>query len=45
MSGRPRPIAQMQEFRDVINECRFRDLGFVGNKFTWHKTVIGGDTL
>ena len=35
----------MQEFRDVIDECGFRDLGFIGNKFTWHKNVMGGDTV
>ena len=45
VGGRPHPIVQMQEFRDVIYECRFRDLGFVGNKFTWHKNVMGGDTV
>nr|POE59891.1 hypothetical protein CFP56_39460 [Quercus suber] len=42
---RPQPLVQMQEFRDVIDECGFQDLGFVGNKFTWHKNVIGGDTV
>ena len=26
---------QMQLFRDVIDECGFMDLGFVGPKFTW----------
>ena len=45
MCGRPCPIAQMQEFRDVIDECGFRDLGFIGNKFTWHKIVMGGNTV
>ena len=25
----------MQEFRDVLDECGFRDLGYVGGKFTW----------
>ena len=42
MGGRPLPVAQMQEFRDAIDECGFQDLGFMGNKFTWHKTVMGG---
>ena len=45
LGGRPRPLTQMQEFRDVIDECGFRDLGFIGNKFTWHKNVMGGDTV
>ena len=25
----------MQLFRDVIDECGFMDLGYVGSKFTW----------
>lgn len=32
--GRPRPNRQMQEFCDVLDQCSFMDLGFVGNKFT-----------
>ena len=35
--GRPRPHNQMQLFRDVVDECTFMDLGFVGFPFTWHK--------
>lgn len=27
----------MQLFRDVLDECRFLDLGFVGSRFTWSK--------
>ena len=27
----------MQLFRDVIVECRFMDLGYVDDKFTWSK--------
>ena len=27
----------MQLFRDVVDECAFTDLGFVGFPFTWHK--------
>ena len=27
----------MQGFRDVLDECGFMDLGFVGPMFTWHK--------
>ena len=25
----------MEEFRDVLDECGFQDLGYSGNKFTW----------
>ena len=27
----------MQLFKDVVDECAFMDLGFVGFPFTWHK--------
>ena len=27
----------MQGFRDVLDECGFMDLGFMGPMFTWHK--------
>ena len=30
-----RPESQMKEFRKVVNECGFVDLGFVGSPFTW----------
>lgn len=35
--GQVRPHNQMQPFRDVLNECGFMDMGFVGSPFTWHK--------
>ena len=35
IGGRQRPIRQMKDFRDVLDECGFKDLGFVGGKFTW----------
>ena len=28
LGGRLRPLRQMKEFRDVLDECGFRDLGF-----------------
>ena len=27
----------MQLFKNVLDECDFMDLGFVGFPFTWHK--------
>ena len=35
--GRLRPCAQMQLFREVLDECNFMDLGFKGSPFTWSK--------
>lgn len=35
MGGRLRPFKQMQDFRDVLDECGSRDLGFMGGNFTW----------
>ena len=41
LGGRTRPHAQMQAFRDILDECGFLDLGFVGSEFTWHKHFAG----
>ena len=35
--GRLRPYNQMQQFREVLDECGFMDLGFKGFPFTWSK--------
>ena len=37
LGGARRPHWQMQQFREVIDECGFMDLGFEGLKFTWSK--------
>ena len=34
LSGANKPYNQMQLFHDVIDECSFMDLGYVGSKFT-----------
>ncbi|XP_042962454.1 uncharacterized protein LOC122296722 [Carya illinoinensis] len=33
--GNPKPDSQIAAFRDVVEECELRDLGFSGYKFTW----------
>ena len=43
--GAPRDHNQMQLFRDVIDECQFMDLGFVGPKFTWAKHYVDGHSI
>ena len=35
----------MQLFRDVIDECNFMDLGYVGPKFTWSKHFKSGHSI
>lgn len=35
LGGPRRDHNQMQLLRNVIDECGFMDLGFVGSKFTW----------
>lgn len=32
----PRAHSQMQLFRDVLDQCGFGDLGYLGPDFTWH---------
>ena len=43
--GAPRDHNQMQLFRDVIDECRFMDLGYVGPKFTRAKHFVDGHSI
>ena len=35
LEGAPRNETAMREFREVVDECGFMDLGYVGKKFTW----------
>ena len=35
----------MQLFRDVIDECGFIDLGFIGSQFTWQKHFLDGHSI
>ena len=36
---------QMQLFREVLDECGFMDLGYVGLKFTWARHFDNGDSI
>ena len=45
LGGSIRSQAQMQRFRDVIDECGFMDLGFTGSQFTWKKHFIDGHSV
>ena len=45
LGGRARPENRMRDFRDVLDECSFVDLGYVGQKYTWNKRLAGGITV
>ena len=45
LGGAWRSHNQMQMFRDVIDECSFMDLGFVGSKFTWARHFEDGRSI
>ena len=45
LGGRQRPKRQMQEFRDVLDECGFKDLGYEGGKFMWCNGQREGYTI
>ena len=45
LGGRHRPNRQMEEFRDVLDEYGFQDLGYCGNKFTWCNRHGEGHTV
>ena len=36
--GRDHPRSLLNGFADTISECNLRDLGFIGDKFTWEKS-------
>ncbi|XP_075665689.1 uncharacterized protein LOC142635419 [Castanea sativa] len=37
LGGNPRPEGQMHQFREVLNKCHLRDLGYIGSEFTWSR--------
>ena len=45
VGGAIRSHNQMQQFRDVIDECGFMDLGFVGLKYTWSRHFENGNSI
>ena len=42
LGGALRSHNQIQLFREVIDECSFMDMGFVGSKYTWSKHFDNG---
>ena len=39
VGGGVRPEGQMRCFRETINKCRLRDMGFVGSNYTWSRRL------
>ncbi|XP_023871998.2 uncharacterized protein LOC111984613 [Quercus suber] len=37
--GRSRPVQQMANFCEAINSCQLRDLGYIGQDFTWSRRL------
>lgn len=38
--GNPRPQQYMQAFQSAIDDCELRDMGFLGDHFTWQRGQI-----
>ena len=45
LGGRPRLVRQMEAFREVLDEYGFKDLGFVGDKYTWCRGQGDNNTI
>ena len=43
--GSRRPHNQMQQFREVIDECGFMDMGFECSKYTWRNHFENGISI
>ena len=43
--GRTRPRRQMENFINAINHCGFRDIGFIGLKYTWLYQKLDGTQI
>lgn len=44
LEGNSRAPKLMERFREAMNRCRFRDLGYMGSRFTWSKVFVNGDS-
>ncbi|XP_042962309.1 uncharacterized protein LOC122296569 [Carya illinoinensis] len=43
--GNPKPERQITAFGNAVNDCELRDLGFIGQKFTWSNCQGGGQCV
>ena len=44
-SGASRPASQMERFKEVIDVCGLKDLGFIGPRFTWLYQKFNGTQI
>ena len=44
-SGASRPASQMEHFKEVIDVCGLKDLGFIGPRFTWLYQKFNGTQI
>ncbi|XP_075654904.1 uncharacterized protein LOC142625081 [Castanea sativa] len=45
LGGQLRLKQQMDRFREVVDFCRFRDLGYSGPRYTWSRHFENGDSV
>ena len=45
LGGQLRPERQMDRFREVVDVCHFRDLGYTGARCTWSRHFENGDSV
>ena len=39
VGGTLRPEGHMRSFREAVNRCNLRDMGYVGSDFTWSRRL------
>ena len=45
LGGASRPQQQMDAFRNVVNRCGFKDMGYRGSKYTWFNQQEGENMM
>ena len=45
LGGQLRPTRQMDRFREIVDLCQFRDLGYTGARYTWSRHFENGDSV
>ena len=45
LGGQLRPARQMDRFREIVDLCQFRDLGYTRARYTWSRHFENGDSV